>query len=85
VKIHEYQSRDLLAKADVSVPSAEVVQTPEQAVVAHEKIGGRAVVKARVFAGGRGKAGFVKLCDTPARSSPVAKARLQLSAPPVSP
>ena len=65
MKIHEYQSRRLLADAGVPVPPAEVVETAAQAVAAHEKIGGRVVVKAQVFAGGRGKAGFVKLCDTP--------------------
>ncbi len=65
MKIHEYQSRQLLAAAGVPVPSAEVVQTAAEAVAAHQKIGGRVVVKAQVFAGGRGKAGFVKLCDTP--------------------
>lgn len=64
MKIHEYQSRGLLADAGVPVPPAEVVQSVSEAVAAHQKIGGRVVVKAQVFAGGRGKAGFVKLCDT---------------------
>jgi succinyl-CoA synthetase beta subunit len=73
MKIHEYQSRTLLAKAGVPVPSAEVVQTVEQAVAAHEEIGGAVVVKAQVFAGGRGKAGFVKLCDTPAQTREAAR------------
>ncbi len=63
MKIHEYQSRKLLADAGVPVPPAEVIESVEQAVSAYEKIGGRVVVKAQVFAGGRGKAGFVKLCD----------------------
>ena len=63
MKIHEYQSRKLLGDAGVPVPPAEVVETVEQAVAAYEKIHGKVVVKAQVFAGGRGKAGFVKLCD----------------------
>jgi len=62
VKIHEYQSRQLLGDAGVPVPPSEVVETPQQAVAAYQRIGGRVVVKAQVFAGGRGKAGFVKLC-----------------------
>ena len=62
MKIHEYQSRQLLADAGVPVPPAQVVETVEQAIAAYGKIGGRVVVKAQVFAGGRGKAGFVKLC-----------------------
>jgi len=65
VKLHEYQSRQLLAEVGVPVPAAEVVETAEAAAKAHEKIGGRVVVKAQVFAGGRGKAGFVQVCGTP--------------------
>ncbi len=64
MKVHEYQARELLVEAGVPVPDSSVVDTVEQAVAAFEKIGGKAVVKAQVFAGGRGKAGFVKLCDT---------------------
>ncbi len=65
MKIHEYQSRQLLAAAGVPVPPAEVVETAAGAVEAHRRIGGRVVVKAQVFAGGRGKAGFVRLCADP--------------------
>ena len=64
MKVHEYQARELLAEAGVLVPQSQVVETAEAAVEACEKIGGRVVVKAQVFAGGRGKAGFVKLCDS---------------------
>ena len=64
MKIHEYQARELLAEAGVPVPQAQVVETGDAAVAAYERIGGRAVVKAQVFAGGRGKAGFVKLCNS---------------------
>ena len=64
MKVHEYQARELLADAGVPVPNSSVVETVDQAVAAFAKIGGRAVVKAQVFAGGRGKAGFVKLCNT---------------------
>ncbi len=63
MKIHEYQARRLLADAGVPVPAAEVVESVEQASAAYVKLTGRVVVKAQVFAGGRGKAGFVKLCD----------------------
>ncbi len=63
MKIHEYQARQLLAEAGVPVPKSEVVESVEGAVAAYQRIGGKAVVKAQVFAGGRGKAGFVKLCD----------------------
>lgn len=62
MKIHEYQARKILSEAGIPVPAAEVVTDAEQAVAAFEKFGGQmCVVKAQVYAGGRGKAGFVKL------------------------
>ncbi len=63
MKVHEYQARQLLIEAGVPVPPSEAVDSVEAAVAAYRKIGGKVVVKAQVFAGGRGKAGFVKLCD----------------------
>ncbi|MBP7935743.1 MAG: ADP-forming succinate--CoA ligase subunit beta [Phycisphaerae bacterium] len=62
MRIHEYQSRQLLTDAGVPVSSAELAETVEQAVAAHGRMDGRVVVKAQVLAGGRGKAGFVTLC-----------------------
>jgi succinyl-CoA synthetase beta subunit len=64
MKIHEYQARDLLSDAGVPVPPACVVESVAEAVDAFKKIGSAVVVKAQVFAGGRGKAGFVKICKT---------------------
>ncbi len=64
MKIHEYQARELLSEAGVPVPPSFVVESTAEAVEAFRKIGGRVVVKAQVFAGGRGKAGFVKLCGS---------------------
>ena len=65
MKIHEYQARQILSEAGIPVPAAEVVRTPDEAVAAFNKFGGAmVVVKAQVYAGGRGKAGFVKLCNT---------------------
>lgn len=64
MKVHEYQARELLVETGVPVPPSHVVESVEQAVDAFGKIGQQVVVKAQVFAGGRGKAGFVKLCDT---------------------
>jgi succinyl-CoA synthetase beta subunit len=83
MKIHEYQSRQLLAEAGVPVPKAEVVESVEDALAAYGRIGGRVVVKAQVFAGGRGKAGFVKLCPT--RKEVRAAAEFMLSNRMVSP
>ncbi len=64
MKVHEYQARELLTEAGVPIPKSSVVQTVDEAVAAYDKIGGKVVVKAQVFAGGRGKAGFVKLCSS---------------------
>src|SRR5438552_6946613 len=62
MKIHEYQARQILADAGVPVPPAEVVRTPDEAAEAFKKFAmPMCVVKAQVYAGGRGKAGFVKL------------------------
>src|SRR4051812_4214801 len=62
MKIHEYQARQLLTEAGLPVPPAEVARSANEAVAAFEKFGGKmCVVKAQVYAGGRGKAGFVKL------------------------
>jgi len=73
MKIHEYQARALLAEAGIPVPPSRVVSTPEEAADAYGGIGGRVVVKAQVFAGGRGKAGFVKLCDSASQTKDAAK------------
>lgn len=69
MKIHEYQGRQILSDYGVPVPAAEVARTVEEAVAAYKKFEqeGKAdlvVVKAQVYAGGRGKAGFVKLCKS---------------------
>jgi len=73
MKVHEYQARELLSEAGVPVPESRVVQSVEEAAAAYAAIGGRVVVKAQVFAGGRGKAGFVKLCDDAAAVREAAK------------
>ncbi|MCF6525163.1 ADP-forming succinate--CoA ligase subunit beta [Streptomyces sp. JJ36] len=63
--LFEYQARDLFAKHDVPVLPGEVIDTPEAAREVTERLGGRAVVKAQVKTGGRGKAGGVKLASDP--------------------
>ncbi|KIZ14563.1 ADP-forming succinate--CoA ligase subunit beta [Streptomyces natalensis] len=63
--LFEYQARDLFAKHGVPVLAGEVIDTPEGARAATERLGGRSVVKAQVKVGGRGKAGGVKLASSP--------------------
>lgn len=68
MKIHEYQARDLLHHAGAPVPPGAMVETVAEAVAETERIlesgVGLVVIKAQVHAGGRGKAGFVKLVKT---------------------
>jgi succinyl-CoA synthetase beta subunit len=65
VKLQEYRSKEILARHHVPLLPGEVGTTPEQARAAAERIGGPVVVKAQVLVGGRGKAGGVKLAQTP--------------------
>jgi succinyl-CoA synthetase beta subunit len=61
----EFQAKELFAKHDVPVTLGTVVEAPDEARSAAEKLGGRVVVKAQVKTGGRGKAGGVKLAEDP--------------------
>jgi succinyl-CoA synthetase beta subunit len=65
MNFHEYQAKELFAEYGIPVPAGRVAHTPEQAVEAAKAIGGEQwVVKAQIHAGGRGKAGGVKLVKT---------------------
>ncbi len=72
MKLHEYQSKRLFAAHGVPIPDGEVASTPEEARRIAEKLGGRVVVKSQVLVGGRGKAGGVKLAQTPAEAEKLA-------------
>lgn len=66
MNLHEYQGKQLFAQYGLPVSKGYAVDTPEAAAEAAQKIGGdKWVVKAQVHAGGRGKAGGVKLVDSP--------------------
>jgi succinyl-CoA synthetase beta subunit len=65
MNFHEYQAKQLFADYGIAVPAGRVARTPEEAVDAAKAIGGDFwVVKAQIHAGGRGKAGGVKLAKT---------------------
>jgi succinyl-CoA synthetase beta subunit len=68
MNIHEYQARDLLSAHGVPVPAGSVAHTAEEAERIAADLGGTVVVKAQVHAGGRGKAGGVKLAKTAAEA-----------------
>ena len=63
MNLHEYQAREILKRAGVPMPDAAVAATPDEARTTAARLGGKVVVKAQVHAGGRGKAGGVKLAD----------------------
>jgi succinyl-CoA synthetase beta subunit len=65
MKIHEYQAKALLREFGVPVPPGDVARTPADAKAVAARLGGRVVVKAQVHAGGRGKAGGIKVADDP--------------------
>ena len=77
MNLHEYQSKQVFAAYGIPVPTGRVAATPEEAVAAAEALGGSLwVVKAQVHAGGRGKAGGVKLARDKAAVHAAAKAML---------
>jgi succinyl-CoA synthetase beta subunit len=65
VDLYEYQGRELFARHGLPVLDGGVATTPEEARAIAERLGGRVVVKAQVKVGGRGKAGGVKLAESP--------------------
>ena len=65
MNLHEYQGKELFARHGLPVLPGRVASTPEEAREVAASIGGTVVIKAQVQAGGRGKAGGVKLAHTP--------------------
>ena len=78
MKLHEYQAKQLLARAGISIPEGRIATTPEEAEAAARALGGTVVVKAQVHAGGRGKAGGIKVAKTPAEARDHASAILHM-------
>ncbi|MBL7065590.1 MAG: ADP-forming succinate--CoA ligase subunit beta [Anaerolineae bacterium] len=78
MKLHEYQSKRLFAAHGVPIPGGDVATTPEEARCIAEELGGSVVVKSQVLVGGRGKAGGVRLAQTPDEAEKVAGEILEL-------
>ena len=68
MNLHEYQARALLKAAGIPVPDGDVAVTPAEVEAIARRLGGKVVVKAQVHAGGRGKAGGVKLAKDAAEA-----------------
>lgn len=78
MKIHEYQAKDILRRYGVTTPQGIACFSVEEAVSAAQKIGGdKWVVKAQIYAGGRGKGGGVKLAHSLAEVEALAAAMLK--------
>jgi len=65
VKIHEYQAKEIMANYGVPVPKGGVASTPAEAREIASQLGGAVVIKAQVYAGGRGKGGGIKTAQSP--------------------
>lgn len=79
MNIHEYQAKEIFRKYGIPIPPGEVATTPEEAEAIARKFGTTVVVKAQVHAGGRGKAGGVKLARTPADAKSITAQILKLT------
>ena len=76
MKIHEYQAKEFLAEFGIPIPRGGVATTPAEARKIAAELGGKVVIKAQVYAGGRGKAGGIKTADTPDEAEVKAKEML---------
>lgn len=65
MKIHEFQAKEIFAKYGVPIPKGRVASTPDEAAAIAAELGVKVVVKSQVHTGGRGKAGGIKVADTP--------------------
>jgi len=65
VKIHEYQAKEILKEFGVEVPKGRVAFSPGEARQIVQELGGAAVIKAQIHAGGRGKAGGIQVAKSP--------------------
>jgi succinyl-CoA synthetase beta subunit len=65
MRLHEYQSKEVFAGNHIPIPRGRLASTPEEAKLIAEELSGPVVLKAQVLVGGRGKAGGVRLVDSP--------------------
>ena len=72
MKVHEYQAKAVMSQFGIPVPRGKVASTPAEARAVAKEIGGKVVIKAQVYAGGRGRAGGIKVADTPEKAGEIA-------------
>ena len=73
MNIHEYQAKEILNSYGIPIPRGRVALTSDQVERAAKMMGGRCVVKAQIYAGGRGKAGGIRLIQHPEEAQEYAK------------
>lgn len=73
MNVHEYQAKEILARYGVSVPKGRIASTPEEVWTVARELGAPCVIKAQIHAGGRGKAGGIKLAKTPEEAKALAQ------------
>lgn len=76
MKLHEYQAKEIFVRYGIATPPGNLAVTPAAARQATEELGGQAVVKAQVHAGGRGKAGGIKIVHSPEEAEQTARQML---------
>ena len=73
MRLYEFQGKQLLKTANISIPQGEVASTPEEARKASEIIGKAVVIKAQIWKTGRFKAGGIKFANTPEEAEEMAR------------
>ncbi|NTW81524.1 MAG: succinate--CoA ligase subunit beta, partial [Geobacteraceae bacterium] len=73
MNIHEYQAKEILNNYGIPIPRGLVALTSDQVERAAKMMGGRCVIKAQIYAGGRGKAGGIRLIHHPEEAQEYAK------------
>ncbi len=78
MKLHEYQSKQILSRHNVQIPRGSVAQTAYEAKQITEELGSRVVIKAQVLVGGRGKAGGIRVANNPKEAEDLATSILSM-------
>ena len=72
MKLHEYQAKQVFSQFGIAIPRGRVASTASEAKSIAQELGGRVVVKSQVLVGGRGKAGGIRLANSPSEAEEVA-------------
>lgn len=78
MKLHEYQSKQILSRYNVQIPRGSVAQTAYEAKQITEELSTRVVIKAQVLVGGRGKAGGIRVANNPKEAEDLATSILSM-------